>query len=171
MINLPFNLKKEFLTYTLTFLLFFALGLSLRRAVGQTPLQFFGLAQKQSPTLSLLPTSGNFKEGDPLPFKVILDTKGEKITSAEIILSFDPNLAKISSGPIPGPVFSSSTSKLPPSGSGLIQWSGQGKFTGSSYLVSFTLIPLQKGELKVSFDYATLDESSVEVTPVTFQIN
>lgn len=163
------QLKKEIVIYAAAFLTTFVVGLSLKSI--QKPLQFFGLAGLSEPSFSLLPQSGNFKTNEPLPIKVILDTNNQTVKNADLILSFDPSLAKIVSGPTAGPVFSKSSGKFPAPGGSLINWSGSGEFNGVGYLLSFTILPLKKGELKVGFDHAAIDTQPAKTQNAIFQID
>lgn len=140
------------------------------------PLKFFQDRPRPSPFLAsveqgtmlfLDPPLGKFTcvQGAPVEISIVLDSRGNLVLGADVVLRFDPNFWEVIDGDpktegvqiIPGTIFSSYLGNKVDLAQGRITFSGLAEFdqqfSGRGIVAKIQLMPKKKGTTKIFFEY------------------
>lgn len=163
--------RKDLLTILGFTLIIALIAISVAVVSRQTGLNIPLLASSQKPIFYLWPKESSLGVDQTFTVQIHLNTHGRLTKAVDMTLTYDPNLVKIVSGPLPGEIFESYVSQNIDSARGIISLGGRNQKSEGILFGKFTLQALQKGTAKIDFTYTKVDDLEVETVGAEFTIN
>lgn len=114
---------------------------------------------KNGPKMSFSPKSGNFKIGDSIKIKILVDSKEKTLTGIDSVIKYDPAVIEVIGDLKPGtlfpiyPILKVKKDKGEIDITGTITDPSQLPFKGIGELAEITVKPLKIGKINLNFDF------------------